>query len=312
MSADDGNDTLTHGFWLVAFLDLLGQQEAFLKTDYIPEHDDPATRREFVEQVQASVGVIRLMRRLLASFRNAVESVKGDVDEAPALHGFPADAIDRYRALRACRVREYRLSDGVMLACPLKPEVDHATPVLAVHEILATCAALMLVQLAAGRPIRGGLDVGTGMEVDGELFGASLVKAYRLESKEAQHPRLVVGPGLVNYLTTCTQAPGEELEARFERSMAAACLGLLVADEDGHMIVDYAGPKARGLLLGSLDPGDVGIVPAARAFAHRSRDDFRRLGDNKLFDRYSKLVRYLDARARLWGDSTEHGRSANL
>jgi hypothetical protein len=67
-------------------------------------------------------------------------------------------------------------------------------------------------------------------------------------------------------------------------------------DFDGEWIVDYAGPHAHQLLLNK------GVGPAvladARAFAHRARDEFRRGTDveaSKLFDRYSQLVRYLDA-----------------
>jgi hypothetical protein len=53
---------ITHGFWFVAFVDLLGQQEAFLRTDYMPEADNAAKRDAFVKEVQASVGVVRGMR----------------------------------------------------------------------------------------------------------------------------------------------------------------------------------------------------------------------------------------------------------
>jgi hypothetical protein len=164
----------------------------------------------------------------------------------------------------------------------------------------------MLVQLAMGHPIRGGLDVGTGMDVDGELFGAGLVKAYRLESTRAQHPRLVVGSGLVDYLRASAQAPGVELARRFERQMASGLLGLVAKDEDGEWIVDYAGPKAREFIVGNLDAREIGMFPQARAFAHRCRSEFQQQGvqGEKLFGRYSKLVRYLDARAALWGDAS--------
>jgi len=100
-------------------------------------------------------------------------------------------------------VREHRWSDGVLLACPLMPERDHAVPVFGVYDILFTCAGLMLIQLASGNPIRGSVDVGTGVEAEGELFGAALVKAYQLESEVAKFPRLAVGDALVAYLQSC-------------------------------------------------------------------------------------------------------------
>ena len=293
----NGTGTLSHGYWMIAFVDLLGQKDAFLKTDYLPNGDDPAKREAFALEVQASVGVIRTMRRLLDAFREATRSVIADdsmfKDYAPGI-------VARVRTMRERRIVEHRLSDGVMLACPLQPSPGHGTPTLGVYDILCTCASLMLVQLAAKRPIRGGLDVGTGMEVDGELFGASLVKAYVLESQRAKQPRLAVGPTLVDYLTAGTRAPGEGLEQRFERLMATKCLDLLTKDEDGLAIVDYAGKGARELMDGTQTPV---LVRQAQAFAHECRDRYQRLGKDgeTLFERYSKVAGYLDARVPLWG-----------
>jgi len=53
----------------------------------------------------------------------------------------------------------------------------------AVYDLLLACGSLMLVQLAAEKPIRGGIDVGTGMDLDRKLFSAAMVKAYELEIK---------------------------------------------------------------------------------------------------------------------------------
>jgi hypothetical protein len=305
MDTGDPGPQLTHGYWLVAFVDLLGQQEAFCKTDYLPNAEDPARRAAFADEVRASLGVVRTMRSLLDTFRAALANTA--IEPGDPLYGLNSEALARIGAMKRRRVREYRWSDGVMLACPLKPEPDHAVPILAVYDILCTCAALMLVQLAMGRPIRGGLDVGTGMEVDGELFGASLVKAYRLESKEAGYPRLLVGQDLVNYLQTSAHAPGLELERHFERMNANGCLGLLAADTDNRWILDYVGAQMRDILRGHLDSATTKMFADARAFAHSSRGKYQRLGPagQKLFDRYSQLVPYLDARAWLWADTTE-------
>jgi hypothetical protein len=296
--------TLTHGYWLVAFVDLLGQQEAFMKTDYLPDREDPTKRDAFMEAVKASVGVVRRMRRILDTFRTALAS-NADAADSP-LRDLPPEGLTRAKGMLERRVNENRWSDGVMLSCPLQPGEGHTVPILGVYDVLCTCAALMLVQLATGNPIRGGLDVGTGIDIDGELFGAALVKAYRLESTRAQHPRLVVGRGLVDYLKASTRAPGSEIERQFERRMATGVTGLIMQDEDDEWIVDYAGPKAREFIVGNLKASDIPIFAHARAFAHRSRTAFQAqgAGGEKLFARYSKLVRYLDARASLWGDTT--------
>src|SRR5438045_4043107 len=61
--------------------------------------------------------------------------------------------------------------------------------------------SLMLTSLAWGHPIRVGLDVGTGVEVErGQLYGPAVVKAYELESRAAEYPRVIVGDTLADYL----------------------------------------------------------------------------------------------------------------
>lgn len=276
----------THGYWLVAFVDLLGQKEAFLRTDYIPNAKDPEKVKAFIEEVRASTGVIRGMRKILASFRTGMSGA-----DTGAFDDLPREKREIAERLRGTRIREFRMSDGVILACPLSPEDGHF-PIRGVYEVLATCAVLISVQLAAGRPIRGGIDVGTGMEIDGELFGASLVKAYVLESTHAKYPRLAVGQDLINYLTTCTQSPMPGVEGQFERNTAESILRLLRRDFDQRWIVDYAGPKAREML-----PRLVDMLEPGKAFAQRTRDDLLRRHDEegrKLFERYSTLVRYLE------------------
>ena len=298
------DSAVTHGYWLVAFVDLLGQQEAFLKTDYLPDGQDPVARAAFIAMVKSSVGVVRTLRKVLDCFRQGLAT--SAADPRSPLVDLPPEILTRANAMLERRVKETRWSDGVMLSCALQPDEGHAIPILGVYDILCTCAALMLVQLAIGHPIRGGLDVGTGMVVDDELFGAAIVKAYRLESQRAGHPRLVVGHGLLNYIRTSTQAPGAEPERQMERRMATGLSGLIMRDEDGEWIVDYAGPRAREFILGSLSASDIPVFARARTFASRSRTDFRERGADgaKLFERYSKVVRYLDARASLWGDTS--------
>lgn len=290
MDENEKSDKITHGYWLVAFIDLLGQKDAFLKADFLPAAHDLEKVEAFTKAVKASIGVVHAMRRILETFRAALATTT--VDENSPLLGMTAEQIARIEEMKARRVRERRWSDGVLLACPLKPEAGHS-PIMAVYEILCTCGALMLVQLAMGRPIRGGLDVGIAAEVDGELFGAALVKAYQNESERAQHPRLVVGKELVNYLDTMSHNP-----APIERGLAQGLRDLLLEnfDGDGEWILDYAGPGMRAIM-----PDATGFLAPASAFARRSRSEFQACGERgeKLSERYAKVIRYLDARASL-------------
>lgn len=61
--------------------------------------------------------------------------------------------------------------------------------------------------MASKKAFRAGVEVGLGTELDnGEIYGPVLYKAYELESKVAEYPRIVVGKELINYLTTLVNA----------------------------------------------------------------------------------------------------------
>jgi len=285
----------------VAFVDLLGQQAAFLKMDYVPT--DESQREAFVAEVQASIGTIRTMRALLEQFREGLG--RTNVEPGDPLFDLPAEARDRITAMKARVVREHRWSDGFMLACPLKPRPGHSIPIMAVYDILCSCATLMLVQLAMGRPVRGGVDVGAGMELDGELFGACIVKAYQLESKVARSPRLVVGDELVRYLRASTVAPGDADERKLERGMSTALLPLIVPDPiDGKMVIDFAGAQLRDFLQGSSPtPDTVKLFADGLAFAESALHKYAACRDDKeleLLWKYTRLTEYLRSRAWLW------------
>jgi hypothetical protein len=82
----------------------------------------------------------------------------------------------------------------------------------------------------------------------GELFGAALVKAYELESRCAQYPRLVVGDTLVTYLTELRSSSTAGLQDDVERAIATRLLRSLKRDDfDQRWIVDYAGAMFRDL-----------------------------------------------------------------
>jgi hypothetical protein len=280
---------LLHGYWFVAYLDLLGIRRAFLNTDFLPG-DDTRRQTELIEALQLSVGAIRRLRSQLAACFVAKDGDRPQVSFA----GLPPEKLAESARLQKARVRRDPISDGVVVACPLMPEDGHF-PTRGVWDGITACVTLMLVNLAEGRALRGGLDVATAIEIDDELFGAAIVRAYELESKLADYPRLAVGEGLVNYLRASSTAPGAELDRALERKMAPDMLdSFLKRDFDGQWIVDYAGPWARKVFPDQAPA----LLSAAKAFAHRERERLRAGADPesiKLFGKYSKLVRYLDS-----------------
>jgi len=235
----DRNDELQFGFWFVAFFDLLGIREKYLETDYFPTNDEEV--RTLRTKLKNSVGVVQGLRRLLDRFEAGMKDPSHD----ERLHGLPAGTRALVKELRQTRAIRLNFSDAIMLQCPLAADGGNF-PLRGIYDALQKCGAMMMVSLAAGHPIRGGLDVGTGILDGGELFGAAPAKAYLLESKCAGYPRLVVGDTLIARLVDAQRSATGGVRGNVERQIAERLLSLLRRDDfDQRWIVDYAGPAFR-------------------------------------------------------------------
>lgn len=182
------SDEVQIGYWIVSFIDLLGQKDAILQADFVPGENDEEGRRRLLEALKGSVGVIQDLHRTLAHFDVGQKMAVAERDVTFA----GLSESDRALAERvtSAEVKLERWSDGVTVACRLGESPQHF-PISGVWQVMLATMSLSLVQLAKGRPVRCGLDVGTAAEIDGQLIGPAVVKAYVLESQRAKYPRAV-------------------------------------------------------------------------------------------------------------------------
>jgi DNA-binding transcriptional MerR regulator len=213
----------------------------------------------------------------------------------------------REKVDRASRTefRHRRYSDGLMVSVRLAPYEDHA-PMTAVWMLVSLCGHLALEQLAAGQPIRGGLDIGVGVTVSADfdreaqdhLLGPVVVGAYELESDFAKWPRIVVGDEVRTYLEKATTAPTEHVGDGGQQ-LARKLLNTLFTNEDGSTMIDFLGKSFRDV----CGPASAENVLAANRFVLAARDRWRAVDDErgpKLADRYATLARYFERRLHLW------------
>ena len=287
---DDSKLNVQH--WVVGFFDLLGQRDALKKMDFLPEQDDHEKVAALTEAVRDSVGVISIFRRAFIQFRDGVttQPARDLVDP------MTPDQRRLFEELRRTRVSHAPISDGVMVYSSLVSSPQHS-PVRACYEILCAAGSLMLTSLAWGHPVRGGIDVGTGIEVEpDQLHGPAVVKAYELESEAAEYPRVVVGSTLAEYLKTVAGRRGD-LADTINADIAAGIREMLRQDGDGQVIVDYMGERFKERVSSTVDRQ---IVHQARQFAVDQLTHFERLKNEKLRSRYQRLAAYLDSRAHFW------------
>lgn len=85
-----------------------------------------------------------------------------------------------------------------------------------------------------GLVIRGGVTAGKFVKSWGQLFGPAIIRAYELESKIADYPRIVVGPEVLEELAA---NPGLWVHDR--KTDQVAVRRLLRKDDDGQFFIDY-------------------------------------------------------------------------
>ena len=135
------------------------------------------------------------------------------------------------------------VSDSIFVAVPLAWTRHPAARVADVYRSLLAAGSMWLLGLSTNHPIRGGMEIGTGIDIDpGEIYGQALESAYHLESKVAKLPRIVVGPECVRFLKAVRgSGRASDVRSRLAASMADLCLPMLRQDTDGNMVVHGLG-----------------------------------------------------------------------
>lgn len=187
-------------------------------------------------------------------------------------------------------------SDSFVVAFPLQVDGvnERRSRARAAYDLwsaLLGLAVLSLESFAQGIPWRAGLDVGIGMEIfPNEVYGPVLLSAYTLESTVAEYPRLVIGRGLLDYLTFLERLPPAEPLDAFAARMAASSKEFICTSDDGWPMLHILSPavmKAPGNPAANKEIGHKWI---------REQIAIHWLAKNeKLFWRYSRLLHYFDA-----------------
>jgi hypothetical protein len=182
-------------------------------------------------------------------------------------------------------------SDNVAVADLVDPPDDPQQLTFGFH--LITAGWMQLELSMEGLFSRGGLARGPFFASETFVYGPALVEAYRIESREAVYPRILLSPGLAEHAR-------QELAA-FGGGDTEVHRTLLAVDDDGRVFVNY---------LASVfdEPEDVDEMLAihrrhvlANLEAHR--------GNERVYKKYEWAAAYHDrfCRSRLHPDwAAEH------
>jgi hypothetical protein len=262
--------------YAAAFIDLLGQRAQLRGQDLLP-----ADRDEAIRIARKSIGDVRWLHDRLDTFYTALTKDPFDGDK---MFDHP-----KAKEMRSVDLKFQRFSDGLLMYVSLfgqaRPEIING-----LYGLIVASGSLCLLGLAEKRPIRGGISVAWGAELnDNELYGAVIARAYELESEKERYPRIVVGEHVAGYLQSVDEITGDDLPVKYCRALAQVTLSFLGRDADGLRIVDYLGPGFRKHISKTLKEED---YRAALEYIAEQSEQWHASGNGKLADRYEELGAY--------------------
>jgi hypothetical protein len=280
--------TYTLGWYLVGFLDVLGQREKLRNLRLPNRKEEEAVVFESVRSTAGVVlGIRRLFRETFESFEAAFPNPQpgaGKIVQVPDLYGF---------------------SDSFVISLPLGGDREHlkhlVTPLIGSYCALSTACVVMISAFASKQALRGGIEVGLGLNISpGEIYGPGLERAYFLECRQARYPRILIGDELWKFLSLglvetekITTNAGKAMNEIIHKTME-----LSFVDTDGLRALDYLGP---GVVIHSPPNFATHSVKPAYDFVLEQQRLYLSKGDEELSKRYANLRRYFESRLPLWG-----------
>jgi hypothetical protein len=294
MTRKKRKDTLRVGYHVVAFLDLMGQQEALRNLSSLPNKDNPDEYQEFIENLKNTYGAVSFMRSIFKDNFNYFKKKQ----KPPK--GLSKPKLQIYKQLTSTPpIHIHQFSDFTTASVSLDSGQNARVPIKGVYSIFASATLTSLACLAKGTPIRGGIDVGVGINIeDGEVYGAPIARAYTLESHIANYPRIVIGDELIRYLNESKNKPRTDEASTLSALLAKECLSMLYIDSDGHFAIDFMGESVKKM----MDEGkeDFELIHLAYDFVNKQSAKFKQDKNSKLAFKYSLLRNYMESRFYLW------------
>lgn len=282
---------------IAAFVDLLGQRKALERFKLFPDMGNPEEVAELESAIFDSIGAVNRLNKTFSGYFTVFSTANPTpvlTDTQKKLHA----------AMTRTAIKVQRFSDGLVFFVSLADGI----PVTSVFGLLAACGSLCLFQLMRKEPIRVGVDLHWGVELnENEIYGPVVANSYRLEHEIAQFPRVVVGDEVIRYLQVCANHDPKDITEQYTRDLSQCTLEMLTQDTDGYAVVDYLG---EGFRKHAADQIDSQGPLMAYEFVKQQADVYKHAKEKtaentKLALRYTLLLDYFEHRLPLWGVTLE-------
>lgn len=288
-------DKVNVNWYLVAFVDVLGQKNLLRNLRGLPANSEKDFD-QFIRLLKETAGTVELLRKIFLSFFESYN--KSTLDQGQ----FTEEQKLLYSNFKGNELKSHMFSDFFSLSLSLR-DGENRVPMSGVYSTMVSAASVMLTMLSEKKIIRGGIDVGIGLELrNGDIYGSAVSRAYEIESKIAQYPRIVIGDELSKYLDAQSKRPVNNLFDDMNKQLAQLCTQFVVIDEDGHPFLDYLGEPFKNVIAGQLSPE---IVTNAYKFVVEQWLKFRSQKNSKLALRFMLLRDYFENRLHLWAEDPD-------
>jgi len=295
MAPKSKTDSISFGYYVVALVDVLNQKENLRELSTLPQN--PSEESLFIEAAQRTVGVIEKVRSAFGSFFDAYQ------DALLTDYPLPDLSDEQRKVVDAINTREsphFQMFSHTMIIYQGVLDRNKKPSPRPVYTFFGACTSVMMASLAERVAVRGGVDVGVGIECwEDEIYGAVLASAHHLESKVAQYPRIVLGAGLVSYLRSFLEPRKDNVLGERNKIIAEICLDMIMVDQKGIPCLDYLGKSARRAFTTAAD-GISKDIERALVFITSEYDRFQDAGNETLTLRYGELRAYWESRSKLW------------
>jgi hypothetical protein len=284
------NKTFNYGEYMVCLVDILGQKDKLCELKNFPKSAEEKKNTDKILSETAGF-VVEFRERFDNLFKNMISNT-GVLDSLT-----PEDRKQAEEARQSDII--YRgFSDTLVISVPIRYINEHCTTMNGVHSSFYAICVSQILSLIGEHTFRGGVDIGLGLEMpSGEVYGPALVSAHYLEKEIAGYPRVLVGDELYNYINRAISLPGDSLFARMTRINAEKSLKMITYDSDGNRMLDFLGEEIHSLAAKRITAEDVN---KAYNFICSEEKRFIASGNQKLSERYQKLIEYFESRLELW------------
>lgn len=277
--------------YLIAYLDIQGQKDKILSLTYPPSTEEEETKAVCV--LKDTVDYVVGLRNAFLEFFNAFNRPTGRLDVLTPEQRAKAEQ------LRHCYAEVRGVSDSIIITVPLSYGTDYCTPLNGIHSAFYGICGIFITALACHQPFRGGVDIGWGVRLPRakkEVYGSALVKAYFLENKIAQYPRVVIGDSLLTYIRSIETIKADNSNINRAKVVASQCEEFITTDYDRLNILDIIG-KGTQSVEGGVDSD---LVEKGYTYVVDTHNKLTSAGVIGLSSRYGCLRSYLESKLHLW------------